>query len=214
MGIVLDPTKCFPVHPGEEFLEEYVLQRLPEDLTAQVEEHLLICPRCQDAVTETDQFVSAMRAAVQEQVPAVGPARLSWRSFLDALPAFSTGGISLTAVCLLAILAFLSTGRRAEEIVKPAAVSLTSLRGPHSLSSAPAGKPLDFHIESPDLAPGRRYEVEVVNAAGAPVWKGSVADTGGKLVAHMPRPLRAGAYWVRLYGADSELLREFGLSTK
>lgn len=214
MGIVLDPTKCFPAHPREEFLEDYVFQRLPEDLTAQVEEHLLICPRCQDALTETDQFVSAMRAAVQEQVPAVGPVRLGWRSFLDALPSFSTGTTTVTAVCLLAILAFLTTGRRAEELVKPAAVSLTSLRGPNSLSSAPAGKPLEFHIESPDLAPGRRYDLEVVDAAGAPVWKGSVADSGGKLIAHMPRPLPTGAYWVRLYRTDSELLREFGLSAK
>src|ERR1700722_8575983 len=63
MGIVLDPTKCFASHPSEELLEEYVFHRLPEVLTAQVDEHLLICHRCQDVVAETDGFVIGLKAA-------------------------------------------------------------------------------------------------------------------------------------------------------
>ena len=62
MGIVLYPTK-FPLHPTEEILEEYVFDRLPEELTAPIEEHLLICPICQDAIVDTDRFVSDLTLA-------------------------------------------------------------------------------------------------------------------------------------------------------
>ena len=83
MGIVLDPTKCFLPHPNEEILEEYILHRLPEPLVAQVEEHLLICPLCQDAITETDQFVAAFKAApVQPAPPTVRPGWLDARTNL------------------------------------------------------------------------------------------------------------------------------------
>jgi hypothetical protein len=41
-----------------------------------------------------------------------------------------------------------------------------------------------------------------------------VSEVDGKLAATMSKPLRNGVYWIRLYGADSELLREFGLSAK
>jgi hypothetical protein len=41
-----------------------------------------------------------------------------------------------------------------------------------------------------------------------------VSDIDGKLVATMSKPLGSGVYWVRLYGKDSQLLREFGLSAK
>ena len=60
MGILVDPTKYFPSHPSEEILEEYVFHRLPEGLTAPLEEHLLVCHRCQDAVAETDAFAAAI----------------------------------------------------------------------------------------------------------------------------------------------------------
>jgi hypothetical protein len=54
----------------------------------------------------------------------------------------------------------------------------------------------------------------VVDAAGYPVWNGGVTGRDGKLVATIPKPLASGVYWVRLYGTDSDLLREFGISAK
>jgi hypothetical protein len=72
MGIVLDPSKVFSLHPNEEILEEYVLHRLPEILTAQVEEHLLHCHRCQDAVAETDEFVAALKVVANQPACELG----------------------------------------------------------------------------------------------------------------------------------------------
>jgi len=65
MGILVDLTKSRPPHPSEDILEEYVFGRLPEVLTARAEEHLLICPACQDALEQTDRFISAMKVAAQ-----------------------------------------------------------------------------------------------------------------------------------------------------
>jgi len=51
-------------HPPEELLDEYVRRTLPrEDAIAFVEEHVLMCERCRDAVRETDDLVNALRYA-------------------------------------------------------------------------------------------------------------------------------------------------------
>lgn len=203
MGIVLDPNKCCLSHPNEEILEEYAFHRLPEGLAAQVEEHLLICHTCQDALAETDRFVSALRAAARP-APVAVTVHWGWR----LAPVF----------VLLSILAFVVVLKHPRAYTAPVAVSLSSLRGVNPLAPAPAGKSLELNIESPDLlssvASGGEYRVEVVDATGGLVWKGVAAQTGGKLIARMPKSLVRGVYWVRLYDANSELLKEFGLSAK
>ena len=210
MGIVLDPTKCLPSHPSEEILEEYAFHRLPEALAAQVEEHLLICHSCQDAVAETDRVRGRPEGRGKaNRFPPSGRLRLAELSS-PALPRRRVWRRSLPLV----ILALVVVWKQPQETSTPVAVSLSSLRGLSPLAPAPAGKPLRFNIDLPDLAPGREYRVEVVDAAGSPVWKGAVSDIDGKLAATMSKPLRKGVYWVRLYGADSELLREFGMSAK
>jgi anti-sigma factor RsiW len=200
MGIVLDSTKCFLPHPNEEILDEYVLGRLPEALAAQVEEHLLICHRCQDAITATDQLVSALKAAPRETTSAGERAGYT--------------RTSLVPILALVVLAAVIVWKRPREASLPVAVSLSSLHGPNPLSSAPAGKPLLLSIDSPGLSQEKEYRVEVVDAAGSPVWRGAVARANGKLLGQMPTPLGNGIYWVRLYDTGSRLLREFGLSAK
>jgi hypothetical protein len=202
MGIVLDPTKCFVLHPNEEILEEYALHRLPEALAAPVEEHLLICPSCQEAVAENDQFVAALKAAASQPI-----------SRSSVLPSLANR-TSLAPIVALVVLALVAVWKYPQEVSAPVAVSLSSLRGLSPMAPAPAGKPLLLNIDLPDLVPGREYRVEVVDAAGSPVWKGAVADSNGTLIATVSRLLGKGLYWVRLYGPDSELLREFGMSAK
>jgi len=217
MGTLPDSNRLFPPHPTEEILEAYVFHRLSEPLVAQVEEHLLICPQCQDVVAESDQFVSAFQAAGRFPVPATGLDRWGWWNGLNAAAHFAQK-TSLAPIFALVILALVVVWKHPTEAPPPVAVSLSSLRGADPLAPAPAGRPLQLSIESPDLAPGltsgREYRVELVDAAGRPVWKGGASTTDGKLIARMSKPLSSGVYWVRLYGANSELLREFGLSAK
>jgi hypothetical protein len=206
MGIVLDPTKSFLPHPNEDILEEYALHRLPDALTAQVEEHLLLCESCQNAVAGTDSFVAAMKIAVDRPAP--------WRSLFPSL----ANRTQLVPMAALVILALVAIWPHAPEPSAPVPVSLSSLRGSSALAPAPAGKPLrlsiDLSIDQPDLAPAGAYRIEMVDAAGRPIWKGPVLDVEGKLVVTPSKPLAKGVYWVRLYGANSELLREFGMSAQ
>ena len=202
---MLDLSQGAVSHPSKEILEEYVFHRLPEALAAPVEEHLLICHPCQDALAATDDFVSAMKYAAKERdrVP-----------FLQSVSRFATIKVAFAPLLILAMVAILTVRKHSREPLTEAAVSLSSLRGPSPVAVAPAGKPLLLTIESRDLAIKSGYRVEVVDAGGEPVWKGPVTVTGGELVASMPNPLGEGVYWVRLYGNGPELLREFGMSAK
>jgi hypothetical protein len=202
MGIVPHPMTWSLSHPTEDTLEAYVLRRLPDALAAPLEEHLLICHRCQDAVAALDQFVASMRFAVRPSIPpAAGPILSGFRS--------------MAPIAALVLSALVVVWKYPQQVsVSPVAVTLSSLRAANPLSPAPAGKPLTLTIEAPDLGSEKYYRIEVVDAAGGMAWKGPVTESAGKLSANIPRPLGDGVYWVRLYGSNSELLREFGLSAQ
>jgi hypothetical protein len=104
----------------------------------------------------------------------------------------------------------------------PESVQLLALRGAASVTNrAHARRLLDLNIDltgiTPDLSQrsaggteATRYRVEVVNAAGEPVWNGEATGSSGSLSVHLVKGLRPGQYWVRLYSRGA-LLREFGL---
>ena len=51
-------------HSSEELLDEYSRRPLPsQDAIAFVEEHLLLCARCREVVSETDDLVNSLRYA-------------------------------------------------------------------------------------------------------------------------------------------------------
>ena len=52
-------------HIAEEVLETYALGKLDEAARAPLEEHLLLCPACQDRLSEMDEYIRVMRAAMQ-----------------------------------------------------------------------------------------------------------------------------------------------------
>lgn len=53
----------FGSHFAQDVLEQYALGTLSEDGCASLEEHLLICPRCQTQLEEADKYVSVIRSA-------------------------------------------------------------------------------------------------------------------------------------------------------
>jgi hypothetical protein len=182
-------------------------------LTAQLEEHLLVCTSCQDALAETDEFVAAIRIGIGQTIPDVVQAKPRWQDKFRSRSPLAIK-MSLVPVVIVAVLGFLAIREPSAEHSTPVAVNLASFRGVSVLAPAPSGKPLQLNIQTPDLTPGKDYRVEVVDASGGPVWKGTPTDTDGKLVVSMTKPLIAGVYWVRVYGAGSGLLREFGLEAQ
>jgi len=53
-------------HIDEELVEQYALGGMTELESASVEEHLLVCRRCQDALSLTDRLIHSIRAALKE----------------------------------------------------------------------------------------------------------------------------------------------------
>ncbi len=199
-------------HPTDEVLEEFALDRLPDAVAAHVEEHLLICSECQDCVAEVDQFVSSLKAFKELDSRRMG---FNWRDALFGLPRFAMTKTSAVPALALAILV-LTMVRPTPQASPPVSVELSSLRGGTDVfSPAPAGKPLRLGIDAPGIRPEKGpFQVQIVDAAGNPIWKGSAAVTEDKLTALMPKPLLRGVYWVRLYAGNSQLLQEFGLAAK
>lgn len=59
------PTSMFgDEHPFRDELEAYALGRCAPDDLERIENHLLICERCQDEVSQTDEYRRAMKGAV------------------------------------------------------------------------------------------------------------------------------------------------------
>jgi hypothetical protein len=51
----------------EGVLEEYSFNRLPEQITAVVEEHLLVCPDCQEALQSLEDFIRLVSIAIADE---------------------------------------------------------------------------------------------------------------------------------------------------
>src|SRR5688572_19962240 len=63
-GYAIMPVRSDPNFPDDSF-EQYSMGRLPANDLEAFEEHLLICPECQDRLTESDRFVRTMREAAR-----------------------------------------------------------------------------------------------------------------------------------------------------
>ncbi|HTS74996.1 MAG TPA: zf-HC2 domain-containing protein [Bryobacteraceae bacterium] len=197
-------------HPPEPLFEEYVFGRVSGDQCAVFEEHLLVCARCRDELTHTDEYIHLMRAAAAEfdLVSAGGrrPARRS-RSRVAVLAA-------------VAIITALAVGipyrTQAPRVLVP--VQLVSYRGgaEDAMAHARAGNGLDITVDCVDLGATDGLWLAIVDARGRPVWRGSAAAHAGSTLisARVEKSLAAGIYWVRLYSREDELLREFGLRAR
>jgi len=65
-------------HPDKETLEDYLLGLLPLRKAKQIEEHVLGCPECVDTAKELENYIRAMREALDNQKKTIaGKARHS-----------------------------------------------------------------------------------------------------------------------------------------
>lgn len=60
------PADAFHDEP-DEAAEQYVMNRMPADLKAAYEMHLLECPDCADAREDAEIFINAIRQAASEK---------------------------------------------------------------------------------------------------------------------------------------------------
>ena len=204
-------------HLKEEVLEEYAFGRLREAETSAVEEHYLACATCQNALETIEEEIRTVRSAFA--TAALHPP-LEEISFWDRaawwIESFWEGhqvglaGAALALVCVTGVVAYGWMSGRASLV--PSTVMLASYRGAENFQvQAPAGRPLELHINGTDIPSPKLCRVELVNAAGQFEWGGKLTGEAENLLASVPKALAAGQYWVRVYTPDNTLQREFGL---
>ncbi len=199
----------FLSHPSEDEWEEYAFGRLPESRAAGMEEHLLACASCQSTLERVDQMIHSMRATAREPVPPPTgiPFQESWIPFRirPAIVALSLGGVLLLAVGI----GILRSSHQPSKL-PVASIALASFRG-ESTATAPTQRSLALEISQSDISQTAPYSLEVVTTLGESVWKGTPDLADKKLVGHVTTGLGKGPYWVRLFGPNAQLIREFGL---
>jgi hypothetical protein len=200
-------------HAPEAMLEEYSRGALPDAEVECFEEHLLVCPQCQDNLAEMDAFVDATRRAaarLREEQAVLAAQKGGVRSWFPH-PAWLAAAAAL-AVLLVGGADLWRAGRRSEPAFS---VYLEAERGGDTPMSSrvPAARPLRIHLDPTGLPALKFYRVEIVGSSGAPVFEATSARGEGDLVIETTKPLAAAGYWVRLYepGPAGALLREFGL---
>jgi anti-sigma factor RsiW len=204
-------------HAQDEDLERYSIGTLSGPEGEALEEHLLLCPTCQDELAEIDTYVRTVRAAASRLKSDSLLNRPRSRSGLWAFfrqPGLAYGAIA--AVCLmLAVWVSLSRKPASSSGFPPVAVLLQAIRGPGGAidARAPGGRPLILRADLSGLQAQALWELEVVDARGARVHRSAGTASEGRLEVRLATGLAAGQYWVRLYapGSGSGPLREYAL---
>jgi hypothetical protein len=192
-------------HIPEDLLERYAMGRLSRQECAPLHKHLLQCSNCQIHLQEIDEYVKVMKTSllITALEPAgqqtVGPA------VLRKPP--NTAWVAGFAALVLLIIPF--------DQGQVSAVALTAERGAFSMPHARAGRVL-LKIDVTQIRRENGYQLEVVGSTGGPIWHASVEATRNQVAAEIPKRLRSGRYWIRLYDAGSprSLLREYGLEVE
>ena len=201
-------------HATEETLELYSLETLPEAETEVLEEHLLVCPECQQRLTGTDVYVRHMQAAAAK-LRTEGPGRRAG-GFVGVFAWPAPVWAAVVVICLLG-LGWAVIGKKSILPVQsaPIAVALQAVRGVEDTSTAsvPEGRPLTLEADLTGLPAEELLEMELVDAGGHPAHRSGVKPEGRRAVLPIPSGLSEGTYWVRLYtaGPRNELLREYAL---
>lgn len=198
----MENRAAFGLHPPEERFEEYRFGRLTEEESATFEEHLLICDRCCEQLKKTDEYVVLMKRGAAVASASEFPVPLWRRMWLPAAV-----GAGVVALGLLVTIPLREPAGR----VIP--VQLGSFRGGDTaIAETPAGNGVELRVDCTDLDSREGLRLEIVDSAGRRVWSGAgVAAEPNLIRAQVTEKLKAGVYWVRLYSASGELLREFGL---
>ncbi len=200
-------------HALEENLERYSMATLPEAEAEILEEHLLICPLCQERLTESDEYLRAMRSAASKLRAENTSDSSSWRSRLELLWA---GAAAISLILLLLASGYWHSPRNGSS--PPVAVFLQTVRCADGLAGAkaPMNSPLALESDLSGLPIVTALRLEVVNAQGVLVQRVDLKPEGGRLLAKVPGGLTRGRYWVQLYTLepDHELLREYALQVE
>jgi hypothetical protein len=208
-------------HISDAALENYSLDHLAEPELEVVEEHILICPTCQDRLTEIDDFVRTFRMAHAhlEEVgtggqPTIGDGWLAEPANAVYAPPQAWfqrpaiwAGLAF-AVGLLAMIPVLSrTGPQSTTVTT---IALVAQRGATGPAAVPAGRvALQLDLRGVNEDPLR---IEVATWDGRKLWSRSVGLAEAIQSVSPDMRFTEGQYWIRVRAErEPALLREFSL---
>jgi hypothetical protein len=202
-------------HADEEVLERYAMGTLSGPEAETLEEHLLICPACQERLTGIDDYLRAARVAAS----LLRAERDSWWPLsLSCIPVLiprSTAAWVTAAIVIVAILIPVLSRLQRSSAAPPVAVLLQAVRGPGPAGAAraPRNRALILQADLSGLRPEFPCELEVVTDRGDRVLRSSATGDKEGVEVRLPAGLKAGQYWIRLYGAASAKapIREYSL---
>lgn len=207
-------SKELHAHPPEEVLERYVMHRMSDEEVERVEDHLLICQKCRDAVDDSERWVALMKSALMaEPEQPAGTRRRWWQSLagsgakadhwyhLVGAPALA-GALAL----FLAVWVALPLLRQQGGATKAREISLSAIRGNDLRQEVGAGQSLQLRFTDLEGSTSG-CRVVIVTAEGQEFWTGAIAAQGGVQVPG----LRPGAYWVRVFTDRGDQIKEYGL---
>ena len=206
----------------EDAIEGYALGEMSATRAAAFEEHLLICPRCQERLAEVDAFVRALRTVAprlraEDRKKNFAGARIrQWietlRYWGESSPRFPVLASMLLVVGLLVVAPWGFRRGDSRLALTPAVVELEAYRSaPGPVASGRSDRPLTIRTRAAGLPPAPSYLLEIATVTGEREWAQPVQDRDGWLEATTPRPLPPGQHFVRLYLPGGALLREFSL---
>jgi len=201
-------------HADDDLLERYSMGRLAGPELEKFEEHLLICPQCQNNLAAADAYVGGIRSAAAEFYQRSSPvARPRLRRLFNLPRPAGVLGLAALGLFLAAGLQFRLLHRSS---APPALVLLETTRGTDSplQAATPAGKPFILLLDLAGLQALSSYRLEIVDAAGHRVFESAAAPANNKLQITVSKGLPGGFYYVRVYAPGAELLREYGLQVR
>lgn len=197
------------LHRTDDQLEQYALDRLPEADLAGLEEHLIACAGCRERLDEIGDFALGMSEVTARQ--SEGWARGRWwgRGRLWGWmrrPAFA---MAVAFAVLIIVIAVFSKGH--QDFAPLVSLQLTALRG-----EMPATVPaVQFNLMLSDgPREGGPFRIEVVDATGSRMWTGLAESGPSGVLVKVTKRLTNGDYFVRLYTASGQLLREYGFRVR
>ncbi len=197
-------------HASDETLESYAMGSLDGPALAKVEEHLLVCPHCQEQLKGADSYVAAMRNAAAG-LELDDEARKDWWARVSGALTLRRIGWALAIAGLLVLgVALRVSMRSAPSTLQPLALVLETNRG-SELQRAPAGRPLLLSLDTMGLPVLPAYEVEAVDARGAVQAQFHAVTGQPGIKIQLAGGLSRGNYFVRIYSPSRELLREYGV---
>ena len=184
-------------HSDPEELEQFATGNIASEEAERLEDHLLFCESCRVNLMETEAYLASIRrAAASYRKPKV---QTAW----SLVPLLAAG------CCLVGLLSFTLRWSGARQA--PLAVNLTAMRANGNVTLAGAGRELQLHPDLTGLIPNSAYRLEMVDRNGRQVWRGELVPPQDRVLASRQH---AGTYFIRVYTAGGELLREYALQVQ